>query len=381
MLALFCLIAYAQDSDDNVTVDGKCAVSSQKNISPISFSVFEAGPGETFSIGEVVQIMARFPDGVCNLPDPADLGPKCLPKLNLAIVVRSESKRVESNLTLQAARGLSDIVAAYGLDYTTQPGFYDEKLEAFATPWLFYLEVGPGMSTRSGPAGSLDLNWIEIPKECNHSVITFNTSRIFFESGESLQPQITIDTTAPEIVSLFTTEADGNYTNGKYIDIVVEFSGKVKFSQQPDIFSQATSLLKSAGDCFSIAHAPPYPPPQVYLDARASGEMLFGVPYLELNSKVRVPLRGYGREQSKLSFVYRVGTGEETPPGVWLALAANTTINLNGATIRDTDTDLDADLSSAPPLGKKVGESTAALLHSSRRRMCGAHMRPAFSPE
>jgi hypothetical protein len=89
--------------------------------------------------------------------------------------------------------------------------------------------------------------------------------------------------------------------------------------------------------------------------------MLFGVPYLELNSKVRAPLRGYGRDQSKISFVYQVGTGEETPPGAWLALAVNTTITLNGATIRDSATDLDADLTSAPPLGKKVGALSASL--------------------
>jgi hypothetical protein len=83
--------------------------------------------------------------------------------------------------------------------------------------------------------------------------------------------------------------------------------------------------------------------------------MLFGVPYLVLNSKALVPMRGYGRDQSKLSFVYQVGTGEETPSGAFLALANSTTINLNGATIRGISTDLDADLTTAPPFGKRVG--------------------------
>ena len=96
------------------------------------------------------------------------------------------------------------------------------------------------------------------------------------------------------------------------------------------------------------------------MDARDSGSMLFGVPFLELNSNVRVPLRGYGRDQSKLSFVYQVGTGEETPQGAWLALADKTTITLNGATIRGSTTDLDADLTSAPPFGKTVGTFLAA---------------------
>jgi hypothetical protein len=89
---------------------------------------------------------------------------------------------------------------------------------------------------------------------------------------------------------------------------------------------------------------------------------MFGVPYLELNSKVRVPLRGYGRDKSKLSFVYQVNTGEQTPPGAWLNLATNTSITLNGATIRSIATDLDADLSSAPPLGKKVGAFSVSFL-------------------
>lgn len=96
--------------------------------------------------------------------------------------------------------------------------------------------------------------------------------------------------------------------------------------------------------------------------------MLFGVPYLELNSKVKVPLRGYGRDKSKLSFVYQVNTGEQTPQGAWLNLAPNTTINLNGATIRSMATDLDADLSSAPPLGKKVGSLADSSLSFNTKR-------------
>ena len=107
--------------------------------------------------------------------------------------------------------------------------------------------------------------------------------------------------------------------------------------------------------------------------------MLFGVPYLELNSKVYVPLRGYGRDQSKLSFLYQVGTGEETPPNTWLGLAANTTITLNGATIRGDATDLDADLSSAPPLGSKIGAFSTSLLGITLHRDRRAHAMPSHS--
>jgi hypothetical protein len=232
-------VTNATGSANNATsaASSGCDILLQKNLSPKFFTIFNAEKGETYSIGETVQIMARFPDGVCNLPDPADLGPNCLPKLNLAIMVKSEQISVQ-NITLQAARGLSKLAESYGVDYTTQDGFYDETLGINSIPWLFYLEVGPGMSTRSGFKGNLDVNWFQIPKECNHSTITFNTSKIEFESGKALHPAVTIDTFPPVIKSIYTTEKDGNYTTGKFIDIIVEFSGDIKFSQQPDVFSQ-----------------------------------------------------------------------------------------------------------------------------------------------
>jgi hypothetical protein len=82
--------------------------------------------------------------------------------------------------------------------------------------------------------------------------------------------------------------------------------------------------------------------------------MIYGVPFIELNSRARVPLRGYGRDRTRLSFVYTVGLGEETPPGERLVLAPNTTVNLNGGTIRDEATDLDAVLMPAPPFGEMM---------------------------
>ena len=82
--------------------------------------------------------------------------------------------------------------------------------------------------------------------------------------------------------------------------------------------------------------------------------MIYGVPFIELNSKAMVPLRGYGRDNTRLSFVYKVGAGEETPPGQRLAMAPNTTINLNGATIRDAATDLDAVLMPVPTFGEMM---------------------------
>ena len=53
---------------------------------------------------------------------------------------------------------------------------------------------------------------------------------------------VSIHTTPPYIKRVYTTEKDGNYSVGKNIDVIVEFSRNVKFSQQPDIFSQVPWL-------------------------------------------------------------------------------------------------------------------------------------------
>ena len=94
---------------------------------------------------------------------------------------------------------------------------------------------------------------------------------------------------------------------------------------------------------------------QLYIDARESNDLIYGVPFIEVNSKALVMLRGYGRDKTRLSFVYKVGPGEETPAGQRLTMAPNTTINLNGATIRDESTDLDAILTPVPTFGETLG--------------------------
>ena len=85
--------------------------------------------------------------------------------------------------------------------------------------------------------------------------------------------------------------------------------------------------------------------------------MLYGVPYIEVNSQSYVALRGYEntRDKSKLSFLYKVSTGDETPPLGQLDLAVNSTITLNGGSIFGTATGLDADLTTTPTAGT-VGE-------------------------
>ena len=338
------------------TTNQECDPSLQHDLAPIYFSVFNTVAGATYSVGEFVQIMARFPDGVCNLPDPEISGPGCTPKINLLISVLGDKGQSKSDITIEAARGLKKIAEKFDVDYSKQEGFYDEVLGIASNPWLFYLQVEGGMSTKA--TGGLILNWIEIPKECDRSPVSFNTTRIYFENSDALKPKISIDTFPPEIESVYTTEKDGNYTAGDYMDIIVQFTGPVEISQQPDMFSQVwlapCNINPRRLQTLAVIT---YLLLQVYLDSRAANSMIYGVPYIELNSKAQVPLRGYGRDTTRLSFVYQVGFGDKTPPGERLTIAPNTTIFLNGGTIRDSATDLDADLTVVPPFGAKMGSS------------------------
>jgi hypothetical protein len=117
------------------------------------------------------------------------------------------------------------------------------------------------------------------------------------------------------------------------LEIVVKFTKNVLLSELPGRYTQ------------------------VYLDAQAAGKMLYGVPYIELNSKALVALRGFqtSLDKSKISFLYFVGNGEETPTGRQLDILENTTIQLNGGFISGLDTGLDVDLTNMPSYGS-VGE-------------------------
>jgi hypothetical protein len=79
-----------------------------------------------------------------------------------------------------------------GIDYSMQGGSFDEILCISSNEsnlWLFNLQVEAGMSTQS--SGFLLENWIEIPKECNRSPITFNKSKISDDTN-ALRPKILI---------------------------------------------------------------------------------------------------------------------------------------------------------------------------------------------
>ena len=91
------------------------------------------------------------------------------------------------------------------------------------------------------------------------------------------------------------------------------------------------------------------------MDVNAPSIIPYGVPYLVLNSNSLVPLRGYDSVRSKklLSFIYKVGTGEETPPGMQLDIKEGTSIELNGGSIVGEGTGLDFNRSSIPLPGQE----------------------------
>ena len=83
---------------------------------------------------------------------------------------------------------------------------------------------------------------------------------------------------------------------------------------------------------------------------------------MQLNSNAYAPLRGYAlaNDSTRLLFVYQVGDGEATPPGVGLDLAQYTGIQLNGGIIKSARTGRAADLSS---MGSGYGSGGEYLLY------------------
>jgi hypothetical protein len=93
----------------------------------------------------------------------------------------------------------------------------------------------------------------------------------------------------------------------------------------------------------------------MYTDTDNRYKIPFGVPFIELNSNALVPLRGYDNLQSKkkLSFVYKVGVGEETPQGEQLDIVPYSSIELNGGSIVAEGSGLDFNQSSMPQPGEE----------------------------
>jgi hypothetical protein len=171
--------------------------------------------------------------------------------------------------------------------------------------------------------------------------MTLNTS-VRFASN------VRIDTQSPSIVSVHTGKYSGNYSAGTMINVVVEFSKNVTISELPNLYSDT------------------------YTRANRSQRIPFAIPYLELNTNAKIPLRGYlsSLSRRKLVFLYHVGVGEETPPGEQLDVRQGTGIFLNGGAIHAEGTGLDVDMSTMPQPGAEGPSAHRIPSRPSKRIPC-----------
>ena len=189
--------------------------------------------------------------------------------------------------------------------------------------WVFPLNVRDGMYT-----AKLNVVGLTIPASCSIPMrATFNNLDLIPKGNNLLSPNVSIDTLPPTIVNVYSGKPAGNYTFRDVINIIVEFSKGVYFSELPSKYGTA------------------------FMVANASYTLPVGLPYLELNSQAIALLEGYEEgslDKRKLSFSYVVSTGEYTPSGGQLEVPAGSTIQLNSGNIAGLGTGLEADLTSMP---------------------------------
>jgi hypothetical protein len=117
-----------------------CDPNLQQNIAPLQFVIFQASEGDWLSLGDTAAIMARFPDGVCNLPDPYTLGEQCTPKIEVSLR-KSVGGKQQNGLVLDAAGDLRKIESDYNILFEDQPEFLDQLTNGVACAWVFLLQL------------------------------------------------------------------------------------------------------------------------------------------------------------------------------------------------------------------------------------------------
>ena len=297
-----------------------CIPRRNQSLVPSQVILFGKTQESTISLGDVGFMLARFPDDVCDVPEPMDIpNHACTPILFLNVQFNGMDY-----VPVLAESSSADVEAQYKVKFSDQQELRTAS-GGLAKYWVFVGKVTLGLNTPDLKALA-----IFIPPSCNSPRATFVNDLYGFPPNSLIPTGIKFDTFPPIIQSVYTTTSAGNYTAGSKIDIIIKFSKNVQLSELPDKYSQ------------------------VYLNAQATSTMLYGVPYIELNSGVLVALRGYEsvQDQSKLSFLYLVGTGEQTPDGLQLDIAANTTIQLNGGSITGSNNGLDADMTTMPSYGQ-----------------------------
>ena len=302
----------------------KCDYEQNLDLFPNKFFIFQSYEGQTYTVGNVIMLVAKFSNNTCNLPSPEEISPQCTPQLTLGLFTDNGTcynVSTESNKKLEFD---------FGFSFSDDPCL--ETDNGIYNHWTFPLHVTRGMSV-----SRLEIRSLEIPESCDSYRGSFDRFRLFPRG--SLHPFVKIDAQPPNIVSVHTAKTPGVYTVGSIISLVVEFSKDMAISDLPNQYSDTYQTFNS-----------PIP---------------YGVPYIELNSNALVPLRGYARAQSKklLTFLYIVGTGEETPPGVQLDIVAGTSIDLNGGTIVAEGSGLDMNFTSMPLPGQE-GSPPPSQTHS-----------------
>jgi hypothetical protein len=320
-----------------------CDPSKNPALYPASFSVFGAWEGRQYGAGETAFIVARFASSTCSLPEPAEAGPGCIPLLSVGLW-QSNGSECEP---IPASNSTRKAEIDYGLQYNSDLNLDTVDNLNF---WVFPLEVHEGMYT-----AKLSVVGLIIPPECNiPGRATFNNLDLIPKGNNLLSPNVVIDSMPPTIVNVYTGRTAGSYTYMDVINIIVEFSKEVYFSELPSKYSAA------------------------FIKANASYTLPPGLPYLELNSQSIALLEGYeaiSESRRKLSFLYIVGTGEFTPEGGQLEVPAGATIQLNAGNIASIETGMEADLTSMPLPGT-FGNAHLYLnlpIFSHRSKICRKH--------
>ena len=296
----------------------QCDPSKNPILFPTSFSVFGAWDGRQYVTGETALITARFSSTTCLLPEPSEAGPGCVPIMSIGLGSYDGSYC----FSIAAANSTVNTQQTYGVRFISDP-----SLDTGAQPfnhWVFPLEVKQDML-----AARLSIVGLYIPPACNiPGRATFSNQDLIPAGNTLLTPAVSINTFPARIVVVFSGKASGTYTYGDTINIIVEFSENVSFSELPDRYGA------------------------VFMSANASNTLPPGQPFLELNSQAFALLEGYdGTDKRRLSFIYNVGTGEFTPPGGQLEVPAGATIQLNGGGIVSLATSMEVNLSSMPAPG------------------------------
>jgi hypothetical protein len=277
-------------------------------------------PGQAYTAGQTVFIVAKFASSICNLPQPINTNPGCTATITLGLHTREGL----TCLPVSVAPSVQLVERQYAISFLADPAL--DTGTGIYNHWVFPLNVAEGMFT-----SNLRVSGLLISSNCSVSgSAVFNNLDLIPNPNSLLSPNVTIDAMPPTIVNVYAGKGAGSYTVGAVMYIVVEFSKDVGFPPLPSKYSPA------------------------FAAANASYTLPSGLPYLNLNSKSFATLDGYaGSSLRKLAFFYRVGFGENTPEDGQLEVPAGETIQLNGADIYSLSSGQQADLTTMPLPGSK----------------------------